>query len=123
VETYRLNYRYKNYATCVFVGIDKQALENKKRELDSNPDFTTHEICEKNVGGVLYQDMTIGSQFLNFIKGDAVFVGERHVDSRCTGMRRFYTRPENKELALAQFNKERAGQKESSDRYYSQPWV
>ncbi len=121
--TYRLNYRYKDNAMCAFVGIDKQALENKKRELDSEQDFTTQEICEENRKGILYQDMTTGSPFLNFIQGSAVFIGERHVDIRCTGTRRFYAMPEDKAQAFAQFNNEDMEQKRASDRYYSQPWV
>lgn len=121
-KEYRLNYRFKENAQCVFVGIDKQALEAKKRELDSDSNYKTFEISEEAQSGLLYQDMTTGSPFLDFIQGDAVFIGERHVDSRCTGMRRFYTLPENKAEALIQFQKERVGQKTTADRYYSL-WV
>lgn len=122
MKEYRLNYRFKNNAQCAFVGIDKQAIEDKKRELDSDSSFTTFEISEEDQSGLLYQDMTTGSPFLGFIQGDAVFIGERHVDSRCTGTRRFYTMPENKDEALIQFDKQRAGQEVAADRYYS-IWV
>ena len=123
MKEYRLNYRFKNNAQCAFIGIDKKAIEAKKRELDSDINFTTFEISEEDQSGLLYQDMTVGSPFLNFIKGDAVFIGERHVDSRCTGTRKFYTLPENEDEARLQFIKEKKGQKTAADRYYSRPWV
>lgn len=122
MKEYRLNYRFKDNVQCAFVGIDKKAIEAKKRELDSDSNFTTFEITEEDQLGLLYQDMTTGSPFMNFIQGDAVFIGERHVDSRCTGTRRFYAMPENKDEALIEFGKQRAGQEAAADRYYS-VWV
>lgn len=122
MKKYRLNYRFKNNAQCAFVSLDKKAIEAKKRELDSDSNFTTFEITEEVQSGLLYQDMTTGSPFLNFIQGDAVFIGERHVGSRCTGTRRFYTMPENKDEALIQFDKQKAGQEAAADRYYN-IWV
>ena len=120
---YRLNYSYQGNALCAFVGIDKKAIEAKKRELDSDRNYRTFEITEEIQSGLLYQNMTQGSRFLDFIQGDAVLIGERHVDSRCTGTRRFYTMPENKNEAIAQFDKEKKGQKTTADRYYDRPWV
>tara|TARA_R110002111_G_C5756293_1_gene351112 strand:- start:132 stop:449 length:318 start_codon:yes stop_codon:yes gene_type:complete len=105
------------------VGIDKLALEAIKQELDKNSDYMTHEISETNEIGFLYQDKTGGSQFLSFIQGEAIFIGECHVDIRCTGTKRFYTIPEHKEEAVKAFNNMRAKQQLSSDAYYSQPWV
>ena len=122
MKEYRVNYRFKNNAQCAFLSIDKEAIEAKKKELDSNSDYTTFEIKEEDQLGLLYQDMTLGSRFLSFIKGNAVFIGERHVDRRCTGTRRFYALPEDKENALVQFNKERIGQETSADRYHNL-WV
>ena len=122
MKEYRLNYRFKRNAQCAFLGIDRNVIEAKKRELDSDSNYTTFEISEAALPGLLYQDMTSGSPFLSFIKGNAVFVGERHVDSRCTGVRRFYTLPEHEDEARIQFAKERLAQKAAADRYY-RLWV
>lgn len=122
MKEYILIYRFKDNVQCAFVGIDKKAIEAKKRELDSNSNYTTFEISEEVRSGLLYQDMTTGSPFLDFIQGDAVLIGERHADGRCTGTRRFYAMPENKDEAHIQFVKERAGQEAAADRYYS-VWV
>lgn len=122
MKEYRLIYRFKENVQCAFVGIDKQAIEAKKRELDSDSNYTTYEISEGILRGLLYQDMTFGSPFLSFIQGDAVFIGERHIDSRCTGTRRFYALPEHEDEARIQFAKERLVQKVVADRYYSL-WV
>lgn len=122
-KSYRLDYRYKDDPACAYIAIDKRALEKMKVELDNDKNHKTFEIQEETVLGVLYCDDTLSIPGLDFLQGNAIRIGERHTDSRCSGMRSFYAMPEFEEQAKEQFNKESRGQEKSADSYYSKPWV
>lgn len=128
---------YRFYATygsglfkraIAYVGIDREAIEAKRAEIEveaeTNDDITNiGDITENTSRGLLWQDWTTNTAGNNFIQGKAIKAGECHVDSRCTGERRFYTLPEYAEEAKKEMDSKRQGQKRAADAYYSQPWV
>lgn len=122
-EYYRLNYRYQDYPWCAYLSLDKEALEFKKSELDKDQNYRTCPIKVELQSGFVYADDTLGSRFIDFIQGRAIKVGERHMDARCTGMRRCYALPEHEAEARAEYERARKGQETQADRYYNQPWV
>lgn len=123
MKVYSVSYRYQSNAWCKFTSLDEDAIKVKIAELDSNNDYTRGSLVVEDVSSPLYMDDTMFSRFDDFIVGSAIFVGERHVDARCTGMRRFYTHPDYLEEANKEFYKSRLGQNTAADRYYAQPWV
>lgn len=54
---------------------------------------------------------------------ELTYIGSMHIDCRCTGMKPFYSLPEDEAEAKIEFERKRADMQKHSDAYYSQPWI
>ncbi len=122
-KVFYFTHRFQNFGVCKTQSLDLKALQEEKQKMDADPDQTTSEIQETPNRGLLYCDHSVNTPGTYFLRGKAIKIGERHIDSRCTGTRSFYTMPEHEEEAKLEFDKAKKAQEKSADSYYSQPWV
>jgi hypothetical protein len=124
LKEYSLISRYQNNCAFKTVSIDKEALEAEREKFLNDPNYTlVDEIKATDTGRLTYQNLTSQIPGVDFIKGRAVFLGEMHTDSRCTGTRPLYTMPELKDKAIKEMELRKKGQEAAADAYYSKVWV
>lgn len=124
MKIYSIAYRYQGRAWCALISLDKDALNREvAKQLDSDSDYEKKPIVVKESKSLLFQDNTPTSPYSTFIRGNAVLIGSRHTDARCTGMKNFYTHPDHVEAAKKAFLKDQEAQQIASDNYYQQSWI
>jgi len=54
---------------------------------------------------------------------ELTYIGSMHTDCRCTGMKPFYSLPEDEVEARKEFEQRKAKMLSHTKSYYSQPWI
>ena len=120
---YHFEYRFKRGIWCRVEALSAPALELYIRsEFKGSGDFEVREIRHRQHSD-LYQDESPHSPTLRFISIDAILLGESHTSAKLTGKRNFYTSKEVEASAKVEFAAYKAGILNSSEKYYSQPWI
>jgi hypothetical protein len=119
---YSFGFGWDRCVNVSYQSLDEAALKKYRDECLNSDAETITEIVSSDLKSSMYQ-APFGSGHSSFICGDAVKVGSMHVDRKCSGTRDFYTLPCMYEQAKEDFQAEEARQKQSSDAYYSSPWV
>ncbi|WP_049722414.1 hypothetical protein [Gilvimarinus polysaccharolyticus] len=124
MNIYTCAYRYKKKAWLQLQSLDEVAIKEAVQNFfDKGSDYCVGTINCSEHTGILHQDDSPFTPYIQFIQGSSVLVGDMPTNSKGGEHRSFYTSPEHLAEAKVEMTNRKQGMEERIDRYYDQLWV